>query len=174
MLLRSRRRRAHRGLGRVGVGLGVAFVVSSVLLAGHSVRRMPADLFAHEGRFVYLPLAMALLFAIALALAVHWRHVPAAHGRFMACTTLPLLDPLFARLLYTHGPALPTPWLYQVPAFTTFGIVLALVWHRWPAGQPGRDTWAGYGFAAAATLAGFFVVPDLTAWQAVVAHWRGL
>jgi len=55
-------------------------------------------LVAPEGRFVYLPLAMAAIFAIALLLPVLWRRSAAARGRFMAATALPLLDPFAAWL----------------------------------------------------------------------------
>lgn len=174
LLLKAGRRPLHRVLGRAGVGVGTAFVISSVLLAHHALRRLNAEAFAAEGRYVYLPLAMALLFAAALALAWRWRRVPAAHGRFMACTLLPLLDPVFARLLYFHGPTLPAGWLHQVPAFGTIALVLMVLRRGWPAERPGRTSLDGYMLLCGATLAGFFVVPDLMAWQALVAWIRGL
>lgn len=172
VLLLVGRRPWHRALGRAGAALGAAFVVSSVLLAHHGLVRMPDEAFAREGRFVYLPLAMALLFATALGLALRWRRVPAAHGRFMACTLLPLLDPVTARLLYFHAPPLPVPWLYQVPAFTLFGIALIALWHRWPAGSPGRGAMGALALLSAVVLAGFFVVPDTEGWQALAVRLR--
>ncbi|MEZ5596624.1 MAG: hypothetical protein R3E84_09570 [Pseudomonadales bacterium] len=168
VLIRGRLHRWHRCIGRVGLGVGVAFLVSSVLVAHRSVAVMSAEQFAGEGRFVYLPLAMAVLFGSALALAVHWRHVPALHGRFMAATSLALLDPLFGRLLFHYGPPLPAPEWHQVPAFlTVLGVFLAMAGSL-PAGVRGqRMMWCYFVFAAL-LLAGFFVVPSTAIWLTFV------
>ena len=104
LLITASLRSSHRFLGRIGVLVGAAFVVSGILIAHRSVARMNLDQFARERRFVYLPLAMAVIFAIALLLAVLWGRSAAAHGRFMAATALPLLDPVaawFRELLMT-------------------------------------------------------------------------
>lgn len=173
-LVRASRRSAHRRVGRVGLLVGAAFVVSGVLVAHRSVARMGVEQFAREGRFVYLPLAMATLFALALLLAFVWRHQPAAHGRFMAATALPLLDPLFARLLFFYAPPLPAEALYQVPASALSLAVVVAMGRSLPATSPARSAFQGFGAAVAALLLGTFVIPHTAAWQAFAAGFRAL
>lgn len=174
LLIRASRRAAHRFVGRVGVAVGVAFVVSGVLMAHHSLVRMEPEQFAREGRFVYLPLAMAAIFAVALLMAVRWRSVPAVHGRFMAATALPLLDPLIARLLYFFGPPLPADFLYQVPAFLLVALVLSGLLNSLPAAAQGRAPLRRFAWGVAVLLLGFFAVPHTAAWHALVTGFRDL
>lgn len=174
LLIRASLRSAHRLLGRVGVFVGVAFSVSGFLIAHRSVARMSLDQFASEGRFVYLPLAMATIFAVALLQAVLWRRSAAVHGRFMAATALPLLDPLFARLLYIYAPPLPVEALYQVPAFAVSIAVSVAMLASLPVGSPGRRSFRYFTVGVVALLLGFFVVPHTNAWQSFAAWFRAL
>ena len=174
LLIRAKLRSSHRLLGRLGLFVGVGFVVSSLLMAHRSLARMSLEQFAREGRFVYLPLAMAVLFAMALFLAVRWRHHAAAHGRFMAATALALLDPLLARLLFFYAPPLPAEWLYQVPAFATSMAVLVILQWSLPAASPARGSWRHFAVGATLLLLGFFVVPHTAAWQSFAAWLRAL
>jgi hypothetical protein len=174
LLIRAVMRAQHRLLGRIGVVVGVAFAWSGVMVAHRSVVRMGADQFAREGRFVYLPLAMAVLFAVALMLAVRFRASPAVHSRFMAATLLPLLDPVIARLLFFHAPPLPAESLYQVPAFVLFAAVLARLAHSLPETATGRVAFGRYAIGTALVLLGFFVVPGTGAWLSFTAWWRGV
>lgn len=174
LLITASRRPSHRVVGRVGVLIGVSFVVSGVLIAHRSVARMDHEQFIREGRYVYLPLAMAVLFGVALLLAVRWRRHAPAHGRFMAATALPLLDPLFARLLAFHAPPLPAEALYQVPAFGLFVAVMVVMLVSLPVTSPARATFGAFCAVATVILAGFFAVPHVDAWQAFAAWFRAL
>ncbi len=174
LLVRASRRSAHRVLGRVGVLVGAAFFVSGLLIAHRSVARLSPEQFALEGRFVYLPLAMAALFGVALALAVRWRHSPALHARYMAATALPLLDSLFARLLFFYGPPLPVMALYQAPAFTLSLVVLVALLLSLPAGSAARRSFRHFAVGSALVLLGFFLVTPTAAWQSFAAWFRDL
>ena len=174
LLITASLRSSHRFLGRIGVLVGAAFVVSGILIAHRSVARMNLDQFAREGRFVYLPLAMAAIFAIALLLAVMWRRSAAAHGRFMAATALPLLDPLFARLLFFYAPPLPAEALYQVPAFALSIAVIVAMLVSLPATSPARRSFQYFSAGVTALLLGFFVIPHTTRWQSFAAWFREL
>lgn len=174
LLIHAGLRAQHRHLGRAGVVVGIAFVVSGVLVAHRSVARMTAEQFAREGAFVYLPLAMAVVFAAALALALRWRSSPAVHARFMACTALPLLDPLLARILYHYGPPLPADPMYQVPAFLLAGLLLLRLGQSLPATAPGGRAFRWFALGVVAALLGFFVVPQTAAWHAFAAWFRVL
>lgn len=174
LLIKASRRSWHRLLGRIGVLAGAAFFVSGVLIAHRSVARMSPDQFAREGHFVYLPLAMAVMFGLALLLAVLWRHVAPVHGRFMAATALALLDPLFARLLFFYAPPLPVEVLYQVPAFGVSLAVLMVMLLSLPAASPGRRSFQYFSVGVAALLLGFFVIPPTPTWLSFAAWFRAL
>lgn len=174
LLISASLRSWHRVLGRIGVFVGAAFVVSGVLIAHRSVARMDLDQFMREGRFVYLPLAMAAIFAFALLMAVLWRRTAPIHGRYMAATALPLLDPLFARLLFFHGPKLPAESLYQAPAFAlTIGAIVAML-ASLPARSRGRRSFQYFSVVVAFVLLGFFFIPNTATWLSFTAWFRAL
>jgi uncharacterized membrane protein len=174
LLIKASYRSTHRLLGRVGVTVGVAFFISGLLLAHRSVARMSMEQFSREGRFVYLPLAMAAIFAAALFLAVQWRHSPPVHGRFMAATALALLDPLFARLLFFYAPALPAEALYQVPAFALSLAILLAMLLSLPNQSAGRPAFSYFAAGVAIVLLGFFVIPGTAPWLSFATWFRGL
>jgi len=174
LLIKAALRSWHRLLGRLGVVAGAAFFVSGMLIAHRSVARMSIDQFTREGRFVYLPLAMAAIFGVALLLAVLWRHAAPIHGRFMAATALPLLDPLFARLLFIYAPPLPAEAFYQAPAFgLSLAAVSAMLWSL-PDRSPGRRAFQYFSVGVVSVLLGFFVIPHTAAWFSFATWFRAL
>jgi hypothetical protein len=173
LLFKAAMYKQHRLLGRIGVALGAVFALSGVLMAHKSLVNMGPDLFAREGRFVYLPLIMATIFAAALAMAVLFRATPAVHSRFMAATALPLLDPVLARLLFFHAPPLPATYLYQVPSFALIVTVLMLLAWSVPATTHGRVAFAWFSIATTLALLGFFIIPNTGSWLAFTDWFRG-
>lgn len=174
LLVRRRAFRWHRLLGRVGIVAGCAFFVSGVLTAHRGLARMGAEQFEREGHFVYLPLAMAVIFGAALLLGVAWRSAPSVHARFMACTLLPLLDPLFARILFFHFPPLPAEFLYQVPAFALAAAVLIALAVTVPPTARGRNAFRGYSVGAVLILLLYFATPSSAAWMSFARWFRSL
>lgn len=174
LLIRASFRWWHRRLGRIGVVVGILFFLSGVITAHRSLIRMSAEQFNAEGRYVYLPLAMTVIFGAALILAVAWRHVAPTHGRFMAATALPLLDPLFARLLFFYAPPLPAEAHYQVPAFGLSIAVLTAMVRSLPVNAVGRQSLLNFAIGVAAVLVGYFFIPQTTPWLAFTAWFRAL
>ncbi len=172
MLITARRPTLHRMLGRVGVLLGLAFAVLGVLLTHESLTRATPEQLPQQLQHVYLPLAMVALFTSSLLLAVRWRHRMELHGRYMAATSLALLDPVLARLLFAHGPALPFDFLYQVPAFTLVMGALLLMVRSLSLGSAERAGLARYAVAVAILLAGFYVMPPTAGWQRTMLWFR--
>jgi uncharacterized membrane protein YozB (DUF420 family) len=168
------RRRAHRALGRGALSVAPAFVVSGVLLAHFKLSRMAADLFAKEGVYVYLPLSVALLFAVAAGLGWFWRRSPAVHARFMASTALLLLDPVLARVLFFRLPRLPFDALYQGISFSLVALALFFLWRTLPAGVAGRAAFGNFCIGTVGVLVLFFVLPHTRAWAAFTLGFRGL
>lgn len=166
--------RSHRALGRLAYAIGPLFVVSSLLLAHDRFSQMDAATFAREAYTLYLPLSMALLFAAAWVLALVWRHDAPLHGRLMACTVLPLVDPVLGRTLGLHVIALPQFWHYQI---LTFGLVAALataLWITLPPASAQRRRFGAYAVPFMAALALWFVLPFTDAWLRFAVWFRGL
>ena len=174
LLIRARRLQLHRLIGRAAAAIGAAFVVSSILIAHRSAARMDPTQFSREGYSLYLPFVMAAIFTAAFVLGIAWRAVPAVHGRFMACTALPLLDPLFSRILYYYFPPLPALFLYQIPAFIIVGGLLVALWRSIPLRSPGRQTFLAFSLATVVALLLFFVTPYSTDWFEFVSWFRFL
>ena len=174
LLIRARRLQLHRLIGRAAAAIGAAFVVSSILIAHRSAARMDPTQFSREGYSLYLPFVMAAIFAAAFVLGIAWRAVPAVHGRFMACTALPLLDPLLSRILYYYFPPLPALFLYQIPAFIFVGGLLVALWSSIPLRTPGRQTFFAFFLGTVLALLLFFVTPYSTDWFEFVSWFRSL
>ena len=104
--------------------IGPLVVAASVLLTNARFRAMDPATFATDGKFVYIPLHAAVLFAWSWAIAMAYRRTTAIHARFMIATGLVLIDPIGSRLLEFHAPESVTPWQRQV---VTFGLTDAIL-----------------------------------------------
>jgi len=163
-------RAVHRLTGRISLFVAMAFVVSGLLLTHFRVSRMPEDAFAKEGIYIYLPLAVALLFAVACGLGFRWRRSAPVHARFMVSTVLLLVDPVLARIMYFYLPPLPSDNLYQGITFTLIAVVMAILTWSLPTSAKGRSWYRNYCLGTVSVLALFFAVPYTAAWLAFV-HW---
>ena len=122
--------------------------------------------FATDGKFVYIPLHAAVLFAWSWAIAMAYRRTTAIHARFMIATGLVLIDPIGSRLLEFHAPEYVTPWQRQVVTFLlTDAILLALVFRR-PHGPAvaARVSRAARRSSPSSTL-GWFTLAQRPAWS---------
>ena len=88
---------------------------------------MSEEAFAKEGIYAYLPLAVALLFAVACASGYRWRRSTAVHSRFMLTTALLLVDPVLARIMFFYMPPLPSEKLHQGITFTLIAVAMAFL-----------------------------------------------
>lgn len=157
-------RAAHRILGRISISIASAFVASGFLLTHFRVSRMSEATFAKEGIYIYLPLAVALLFAIACALGFFWRKSTAVHSRFMVSTALLLVDPVLARIMFFHLPPLASENLYQGITFALIAIAMVFLVRSLPPSAKGRNWYRNYCLGSMSVLALFFVVPYTGAW----------
>lgn len=167
-------RLAHRVVGRASLLIAPGFVLSGVLLTHFRVSRMTEAAFAKEGIYIYLPLAVAALFAAAFVLGVRWRGSAPVHARFMLSTGLLLVDPVVARIMFFHLPRLPSDLLYQGITFTLIAVAMVYLVNSLPPRAPGRIWYRNYCIGAVATLALYFAVPHAGAWLAFVNWFRVL
>ena len=174
LLILRGHRAMHRIAGRISLFIAFAFVASGLFLTHHRVSRMSETSFAKEGVYIYLPLAIALLFAGACVLGFHWRSSTAVHSRFMVSTALLLVDPVLARLMFFHLPPLPSENLYQGITFTLIAFAMALLVMSLPAAAKGRNWYRNYCMCSILVLALFFVVPYTPAWLDFVQWFRDI
>lgn len=165
-------RLAHRITGRTSLLVALGFVLSGLLLTHFRVSRMTEAAFAKEGIHIYLPLAVAALFAVACVMGFRWRKSAAVHARFMLSTALLLVDPVLARIMFFYLPRLPSDDLYQGITFTLIAVAMALLVNSLPAHVPGRTWYRNYCLGTVATFATFFAVPYSAAWLAFVNWFR--
>ena len=163
---------AHRITGRISLGVAFSFVISGFLLTHFRVSRLPQAAFEREGIYIYLPLAVTLLFAAACILGFHWRRSTAVHSRFMATTALLLIDPVLARIMFIHLPPLPSVSLYQGITFTLMLVIMALLVWSLPTFAKGRNWYRAYCFCSIVVLSLYFIVPYTGPWRAFAQWFR--
>lgn len=174
LLMLRGHRSAHRVTGRMSLFIALGFVLSGLLLTHFRVSRMNEAAFAKEGIYIYLPLAVAALFAVACVLGFRWRTSAAVHARFMVSTALLLVDPVLGRIMFFYLPPLPSDKLYQGITFTLIAVVMAFLVKSLPTHVAGRTAYRNYCLAAVSTLALFFAIPHTGAWLAFVNWFRAL
>ena len=167
-------RLAHRVVGRSALFVALGFVLFGFLLTHFRVSRMTEAAFAKEGVYIYLPLAVAVLFAAACVLGVRWRVSTPVHARFMLTTGLLLIDPVVARIMFVYLPRLPSDDLYQGITFTLIAAAMVYLVNSLPPNAPGRIWYRNYCIGTVAILALFFAVPYTGAWLAFVNWFRVL
>lgn len=165
---------AHRMAGRTSLFVALGFVVSGLLLTHFRVSRMTEAAFAKEGIYIYLPLAVSVLFAAACVLGFRWRTSAQVHARFMLSTALLLVDPVVARIMFFYLPPLPSDHLYQGITFTLITAAMVYLVTSLPEQAPGRIWYRNYCLGAVAILALFFAVPYTAPWMAFVNWFRTL
>lgn len=96
-LIRTGRRSIHRQLGKLSFVLVPIIVLATMSFANASLR--DDGLVAFRLHIFYIQVHLVFLFVLAYTLAIRNRRNPAVHARFMICTALTLLDPIFARVI---------------------------------------------------------------------------
>ena len=98
-LIRDRRGTWHRALGKTSYVLAPLIVISA-LVVEHGVLVKAAGRYNDETLyFAYVIVALLILFTLAYTLAIIHRRSPALHMRYMICTALTMVDPVFARII---------------------------------------------------------------------------
>ena len=126
-LIRRGRYTLHRSIGRISYVLVPILLVNMVLLANYRIRTVRVEDYPLQTYVLYLQVSLGLLFAISYCLAIFFRHRMELHARFMLCTGLTLIDPVFARLLFLAHPASVTYHHWITFAFTDL-LFIAVIW----------------------------------------------
>lgn len=173
-LVRAGWRRLHRWLGRSSLLLVPMIVVATLQMIHSRMRLANAPGFVEDAEFLFLVLGQVVLFVLAWGLALRWRHRPALHARYMACTLLGLADPVVVRLVYRYLPRLSIDQLYQATTLAVICVVVGILIVRERHATQGRSAFPLM-LAATALLFGlFFTVARSDTWVAFATWYRGL
>lgn len=131
-LMRTGRRELHGHVGQMSYALVPVIVVATALFAHEGLNR--TGLTSSRLLLFYIQVHLIFLFALSWALAIHNRKTPVVHARFMICTALTLIDPIFARIVARYVWTPPEPVYVQMITYTMTDLVLVLLiasnWRR--------------------------------------------
>jgi hypothetical protein len=126
-LIRTYRFEVHRAIGRVSYVLVPVLLLSIILLANFRIRTVDHANYPIQTYVLYLQFFLGVLFAVSFFCAMIYRRDAEIHARFMVCTGLTLIDPVFARIVFwIHSPSA------EYHQWLTFGLTdlvfLILIW----------------------------------------------
>ena len=167
VLLAARGRiRAHRALGKVGIGYGavlwlVGVVVSFVAPVLHVNRgEWTID---EAATFLPIPLGDMLLYGSFFAVAVAYRHRPEIHKRLMLLATVAIVFAAAFRLQAAGVPMLAAIGIWYVP------VVLAMGYDVWKRGRVQPVYWIGVAVMAFGLLR--LPLGSTELWLAIAGPW---
>jgi uncharacterized membrane protein len=170
LLIRMKRFREHRAMGRASFVLAPAVAMSALLLAHSRFARMDASALDAAAYTLWLPVMSTTAFFGFYALAIAYRRSMAMHAIFMLGTGLSLIDPIAVRLIFFYTPAGEVHWIYDIIGVTLVAAILIPVILLVDRGGKARG-------AAAAVLGifvlfsfGWFTLARTDVWSAF-AHW---
>lgn len=171
-LIRKDNYTLHRRIGKASYVVAPVMTTSFVLLANYRIRIATAENYQIQTFILYLQVFLAVLFALSYILAVVYRDRTEIHARFMVCTGLTLIDPVFARiLLFT----MPVPIEYH--QFLTFGLTdilfLILIFSE-RKNRVGRWVFPAMLVVFVALQIPAFFVMNSPTWQAFAAWFRSI
>ncbi len=126
-LIRTDRRNIHRQLGKFSYLLAPVIILSTLSLAHY---KMPAEELTPRRLYVLsIQLFLVLQFGLTYGLAIYHRREPMTHARYMICTALPLIDPIFTRIIRMYLlPGSPLNRQVMTYALTDLILILLMIW----------------------------------------------
>jgi len=172
-LIRRSRRDIHRQTGKLSYALAPLIAISTLLLAND---RLNVRGLTDEGLYVLsLQVFTLIQYIVFYALAMKNRKRSDVHARYMVCTAIPLLDPIFARIIFFNflQVSLESAIIqYITYTFADLIILILIIWD-WKSHQR-RDVFLPMLFVALATQIPVFFVLKWPLWHAFAAWYIAL
>ena len=172
-LIRTGRRDIHRQTGKLSYALAPVIAISTLLLANY---RLNVRGLTDEGVYVLaLQVFILIQYVVFYTLAMMNRKRPDVHARYMVCTAIPLLDPIFARILFFNFLQVPFESgiiQYITYTFSDLILVILIIWD-WKSHQR-RDVFLPMLFVLLATQIPVFFVLECPLWHAFAAWYMAL
>jgi uncharacterized membrane protein len=169
-LIRTNRRPLHRKLGRLSYALAPVIALSTLAMARH--RLQESGVTAETLFFFYVQLSLLVFFLLSYGLAIANKGNPLVHARYMICTALALIDPIFGRILY-NGLGINFP-LLEVLTYSLVGVIF--LWLAfWDARhKPSPRVFMGMLVAFLVLDVPVFFIYNSTEWHSFAAWFGGL
>ncbi len=168
LAIRWRRLGVHRALGRSSLILMPLVVIGFVGLAHSELKGKTGFEFATQAYFDYIRVVLVAIFVGAFILGWRNRHDPSVHARYMICTGLTVIDPIFHRIiswLMNHA-----DFNYQLLTFGLVCVILLALIYAERRSQSGRQV-----FPIALTafvVGGIPPALDFHTWGSVWTGWK--
>ena len=169
-LIRRDQRVLHRALGRVSYVLVPIFAVTTLLLVQQRLRKVPDEMFDEVVQFFFLPISMVVLLVVPYTLAVIHRRTVALHARWMICTSLAMIDPVFGRIFGIYFP--PLPLHPQLISFLISVAILGVFMVMERKQRVGRHVFPTMMLVTSGVYALFFTFARTDAWAGFVTWFR--
>ncbi len=125
-LIRTNLGKIHRQLGKFSYLLAPVIILSTLSLAHYNLRA--EGLTAVRLYVLSIQLSLLLQFVLTYGLAIYHRREPMIHSRYMICTALPLIDPIFVRIIRRYLlPSVPLTPVIQVMTYSLTDLILILL-----------------------------------------------
>jgi hypothetical protein len=172
-LIRMNRRDIHRQIGKLSYVLAPLIIVSTLLLGNY---RLNVRGLTDEGLYILsLQTFVLTQYVVFYAFAMKNRKQSDVHARYMVCTALPLLDPIFARILGINffQADFTTGFIQYITfTFTDLVLVILIIWD-WKSHQR-RDVFLPMLFVLLVTQIPTFFVLKSPTWHAFAAWYMQL
>lgn len=129
-LIRTYRFDLHKTIGRISYVLVPLVLLCILLLANFRIRTASEANYQIQTFILYLQVSLGVLFAACFVLAMVFRRDSEIHARFMICSALTLIDPIFARILFVIIPDLVQHHQWITNGITDLLFVLLIVAER--------------------------------------------
>jgi hypothetical protein len=132
--IRAKKWATHRKTGRLSFLVAPLVVVSIFTLAHYRLATLPISDFVFYG--LALATSGAAQFAFAYGMAIYHRSSPQIHARFMICTAIALIPPIFDRIMIFYLlpperaqflPQIGGDLLYPLISFAIMDVLLVLL-----------------------------------------------
>ncbi len=167
-LIRTSRRNIHRQTGKLSYALAPLIIISTLLLANY---RLNVRGLTDEGLYILsLQIFTLTQYVVFYALAMKNRKRSDVHARYMVCTAIPLLDPIFSRIIFFNF--LPVSLESGIIQYITYTfadliMVILIIWD-WKSHRR-RDVFLPMLFVLLATQIPVFFVLKSPLWHAFAA-----
>ena len=104
LLIKKRKLKLHRLLGKLSFPVAVMMVISIILLTHSRISATPEEFFVRRSYTIYLQLSLAFVFAVTYGFAIWYRKTKDIHARLMVATVFTFIDPVLDRFILMFMP----------------------------------------------------------------------
>lgn len=173
LLIKKRKLKLHRLLGKLSFPLAATVVISVILLTHSRISATPDEYFVRRSYAVYLQLSLAFVFAVTYGFAIWYRKTKDIHARLMVATAFTFIDPVFDRFISMFMPFITVRGEWLTFGFINLMLITLAITDR---NQP-RARWVFPGLLVLYLIIEipiFFQLTDMGWWQSFAVWFASL